>query len=104
MNPNALIPWVVDTMPTESFELGEIENTPTYESLPREEKVVMVGRHIAGEPGDIERANWRPHESRLERDGSVVSVFNSESTGDRILVCTTPDRSVTAVHRSNDLY
>ena len=83
---------------TQKFQLGRLCATPgALAQIDHAEIAVAVTRHAQGDWGDdLDDHDWSANESAL-RDGSrLVSFFNTGS-GERFLIITEWDRSVTTI-------
>ena len=66
-------------------------------ALTHEEVIAALGRHVAGDWGDVDRLGYQANEFGLENHGTLVSAFFSSQAGTRFFVVTDWDRSQTTV-------
>ena len=79
------------------FSLGRILVTPgVMDTVAPLDLITALGRHRAGDWGDIPPEDVRENDRSLERGGRVLSAYHSLA-GRRFWIITESDRSVTTI-------
>jgi len=79
------------------FSIGEIILTPgAAEKLSPEDVADALRRHGRGDWGEVGLAGEQDNDKRVERAGTIASIYTS-SSGIRFYVLTEADRTVTTV-------
>lgn len=79
------------------FRCGKIVTTPNaLEHLTREEILSGIGRHQAGDWGDVDDHDRQANELALTRKARLWSVYHTEN-GTKFWIITEADRSLTTV-------
>ena len=79
------------------FPLGQVEGTPgAIEAMEEagQDPAQLLGRHVAGDWGDVCEDDANENEFSVERDLRILSVYTLE-TGVKVWVITEADRSAT---------
>lgn len=86
-----------EAMPIAKFRLGKIVSTPNaLDQLTHEDIVRAIGRHQAGDWGDVDEDDRRENELSLQQGLRLFSVYHS-ATGVKFWLTTEADRSSTTV-------
>lgn len=81
----------------EKFPLGQVvATTSASNTIPLEEVLVALGRHVRGDWGSLEKADWDANERALRHGGRLFSAYLS-SQNVKFWIITEWDRSVTTV-------
>ena len=79
------------------FRLGHIVATPNaLERLSQDDILTAIGRHQAGDWGDVDEHDWTRNELSLKQDLRLWSVYHAGS-GVKFWLITEADRSHTTV-------
>ena len=85
------------------FELGQTMITRNaLNTLTHEEVIAALGRHVAGDWGDLDRLGHEANKLGLENHGPLVSAFVSGKSRTKFYVVTDWDRSQTTVLLPSD--
>jgi hypothetical protein len=87
------------TMTSAKFPLGQIVATPAAIEAVRESgqtPAVFLGRHPAGDWGEVDAEDWRLNDEAL-RDGTRLLSAYRTLRGVKLWVITEADRSVTTI-------
>lgn len=88
-------PLIIPTTDAPRFNLGRLLYSPgVHETIPREEHGIALGRHIAGDWGDLDDEDKKKNDRALEEGGRLFSAYTSAS-GTRFYCITQADRSST---------
>jgi hypothetical protein len=89
-------------VPVALFRLGQIVATPNALSkLCHEDISTAIGRHEAGDWGDLDEEDKRENQLSLEKRFRLLSAYHARS-GVKFWVITEADRSVTTVLMPED--
>jgi hypothetical protein len=84
-------------VPIALFRLGEITVTPNaIVQLSPDDLWTAIGRHQAGDWGDLDEAGRQENSRSLENGSCLCSIYHA-ANGTRFYVITEADRSVTTV-------
>jgi hypothetical protein len=79
------------------FNMGRLVSTPNaLKTIPSEDVMLALGRHVSGDWGDVGREDWQENELSLKEGFRLFSVYHDRN-GVRFWVITEADRSVTTV-------
>jgi hypothetical protein len=79
------------------FSPGQLVATPNaLASIPDDEMLRALSRHLQGDWGDLDREDWASNDCALGKGGRLLSAYNS-SLGVRFWIITEHDRSATTV-------
>lgn len=85
------------TIPVAVFRLGRLTSTPNaLQSLTRQEMLVGIQRHQAGDWGELTASDWAANDRALTQGGRILSAYNA-TNGTRFWIITEADRSATTV-------
>jgi hypothetical protein len=84
-------------LPIAKFRLGRILSTPrALETLSNEDIVTAIGRHQAGDWGDMSESDRQENERSLKEGSRLFSAYRS-ALGVKFWIITEADRSATTV-------
>ena len=79
------------------FNMGQLVSTPNaLKTIPSEDVMLALGRHVSGDWGDVGREDWQENELSLKEGFRLFSVYHDRN-GVRFWVITEADCSVTTV-------
>jgi len=79
------------------FHMGRLLTTPNaLQTLHQEDVLTAIGKHIAGDWGDVGKEDWQENELSLREGFRLVSVYHDRN-GTKFWVITEADRSTTTV-------
>jgi hypothetical protein len=91
-----------NTLPVAKFRLGRIVATPNaLERLSQDDILTAIGRHQAGDWGEVDEADRKENELSLTEGSRLLSVYRAVS-GVKFWLITEADRSVTTVLMPED--
>ncbi|MFO0849923.1 MAG: hypothetical protein U0871_15415 [Gemmataceae bacterium] len=80
------------------FPLGHIVATPgVADTLDPADVAGALGRHAAGDWGDVDEHDWEANANAVEHGGRILSVYHADTNGERFWVITEADRLTTTV-------
>lgn len=83
--------------PAVRFPLGQLVATPNaLASIPNDEILTALSRHVCGDWGALEREDWQANERALTGGERLLSAYLS-TAGVKFWIITEADRSVTTV-------
>jgi len=86
-----------EEIPTARFRLGRIVSTPNLLSrVPNEDILRGIGRHQAGDWGDVSDADRQENELSLKEGFRLLSAYQA-ANGTKFWIITEADRSATTV-------
>lgn len=89
-------PIIAVTPGRSKFPLGRLFLTPGAQQLPSAEVGEAIARHMAGDWGEVGKADWRENELSLREGFRLFSVYRT-AAGEKFWVITEADRSSTTV-------
>lgn len=79
------------------FPLGQLVMTQgASQSLSVEDVTAAVRRHVQGDWGEVDKADWRENDLSLKEGFRILSVYTAKD-GERFWIITEADRSATTV-------
>ncbi|MCI0558053.1 MAG: hypothetical protein MN733_06125 [Nitrososphaera sp.] len=83
--------------PEPKFIFGQIVSTPNaFTRIPNDEILLALLRHLEGDWGALDRADWTANEKALEKGGRLFSEYFSKQQV-KFWIITEADRSRTTV-------